>query len=99
MPTRSLKDEAQMSEGEAEVLSPLDARQHVGPHRPMTVGAEETLPFQDQAAHLHRPFQSRGMASDLHVGPALNPWDIVLDMSDPARSLGQALADLVNTPR
>lgn len=93
IPGSFLKDEAKMTVAEAVAWSPLTSRQHNGPHRIVALGAEETAPFHEQARRLHQlcgPERSRIM-----VQPGLNHMNVVLDLADPARPLGRALADLV----
>ncbi|MEO8242994.1 MAG: alpha/beta hydrolase [bacterium] len=99
IPTSFLKEEARMTQEEAADWSPVTARPHQGPERIIAVGAEETLPFHDQAARLHRQLQARGMASDLLTLPGLNHMNVVLDLANPDRPLGQTLANLVQTAR
>jgi arylformamidase len=99
IPTSFLKDETQMTRIEAEVWSPLTAHQHAGPRRIIALGANETPPFHQQAARLHRQLQARGPASDLIIGPGLDHMTVVLDLANPDQPFGQALADLVATAR
>ena len=99
IPGSFLKDEARMTAEEAAAWSPLRSRQHVGPKRMIALGAEETPPFHDQANRLHRLFQSVGLESTLISRPALNHMNVVLDLADPKRALGQHLAALVQDSR
>jgi arylformamidase len=95
IPASFLRDEAKMTPAEAAAWTPLTARQHPGPKRIIALGAEETPPFHDQAARLHRLYRSQGIASDHVVLPGLNHMNVVLDLADPDRPLGQRLAAMV----
>lgn len=99
IPGSFLKDEARMTVSEARAWSPVTAHQHTGPGRIVALGAEETAPFHDQAQRLHRLLGPAGRGARLMVQPGLNHMNVVLDLADPERPLGQALADLVATAR
>lgn len=99
IPGSFLKDEARMTESEATAWTPLASHQQPGPRRIIALGAEETPPFHDQARRLHRLFGSTGIASELVTEPGLNHMNVVLDLADPARPLGQRLAALVEGSR
>jgi arylformamidase len=95
IPTSFLQDEARMTKAEAADWTPLTARQHAGPRRIVALGADETPPFHDQAARLHRLYRSMDIDARLMVLPALNHMTVVLDLANPDQPLGQTLADLV----
>ena len=99
IPGSFLKDEARMTATEAADWSPLSAHQHGGPRRIVALGADETPPFHAQAARLHSRFAAAGINSELLLRPGLNHMNVVLDLADPGRPLGQALADLVQSVR
>lgn len=95
IPDSFLKDEAMMRPDEAADWSPLSARHHSGPHRVITRGAAETLPFHDQAQRLHNLLDGQGSPAELRTEPDLNHLTIVLDLADINRPLGRRLADMV----
>lgn len=99
IPGSFLKDEARMTPAEAVAWSPLASRQHHGSRRIVALGADETPPFHAQAAQLHRRFMATGIDSDLLLLPGLNHMNVVLDLADPDKPLGQALAGLVQSAR
>jgi arylformamidase len=99
IPKSFLKDEARITMAEAEAWSPLTARQHVQPKRIIALGGQETAPFHDQAARLHRLYRAMDAETRIMVQPGLNHMNVVLDLADPDQPLGQALADLVQSAR
>jgi arylformamidase len=99
IPASFLKTEARMTDAEAEAWSPLASHQHIGPRRIVALGADETLPFHDQADRLHRLYRTLGVETRLLRRPQLNHMNVVLDLADPRQPLGQALADLVQSAR
>lgn len=98
IPGSFLKDEARMRPHEAADWCPLTAFQAPGPLRVIAVGAEETVPFLEQAARLHRLLEDGSMPSEHRVEPRLNHMDVVLDLADPGRPLGGRLAAMVEAP-
>jgi arylformamidase len=99
IPGSFLKHEARMTAAEAQVWSPLSARHRLGAKRIIALGGDETLPFHEQADRLHRLYQGLGVNSSLIVRPDLNHMNVVLDMADPCRPLGQTLASLAQSAR
>lgn len=95
IPGSFLRHEAMMRPDEARDWSPLTSAQESGPRRVIAFGAEETPPFHDQAARLQDLCQGLGPGSDLVPVPGLNHMNVVLDLADPARPLGQRLAAMV----
>jgi arylformamidase len=99
IPESFLKHEARMTQSEAQDWSPVTARQVIGPRRVIALGGDETKPFHDQAARLHRIYQGLGVASGLMLRPGLNHMNVVLDLANPDQPLGAVLADLVQSAR
>ncbi|QYK42017.1 MAG: alpha/beta hydrolase [Paracoccaceae bacterium] len=99
IPSSFLRHEARMTPAEAEAWTPLSSRHHPGPERIVAVGEQETPPFHDQARQLCQLLRSDGIRSDLVVTPGLNHMDIVLDLADPRRPLGQRLSTMVEESR
>lgn len=97
IPHSFLRHEARMTAEEAAAWSPVASDALPVPHRILAVGAAETRPFHDQAAALHARLRAGGCGSELVTVPALNHMNIVLDLADPARPLGQRLAGLIET--
>jgi arylformamidase len=96
IPTSFLRDEAKMSPKEAADWSPLTSAQLPVPRRIIAAGAEETAPFQDQAAAFHALSNGIGEGGGLIIAPGLNHMNIVLDLADPDGILGRRLFDLVD---
>ncbi|ANN67937.1 alpha/beta hydrolase [Bordetella bronchialis] len=99
IPDSFLRDEARMTQAEARAWSPLDAVQHPGPERIIAYGMDETPPFLLQAAALHAKLRDSGHSATLLPAPGLNHMNIVLDLADPERPLGQRLSALVASSR
>lgn len=99
IPSSFLKEEARMRPDEAADWSPVTASQAAGLLRVIAVGAEETDPFLDQAARLHRLLEDGGLSSEHRVEPGLNHMDVVLDLADPERPLGGRLAAMIEDPQ
>lgn len=95
IPGSFLRDEARMTSVEARDHSPLTSRALPGPVRIVTRGGEETRPFHEQAERLHGLLATAELPCEIRTEPGLNHLDIVLDLADPARPLGQRLVDLV----
>ena len=97
IPDSFLKDEAGMTHAEASAWSPLSARHLAAPSRIITRGAEETAPFQEQAEALAALIADGGGAVELRREAGRNHLTVLLDLADPATSLGRRLSDLVAT--
>lgn len=95
IPDSFLRNEAEMSHEEAAAWSPLDAKQHAGPHRIIAYGADETPPFHEQAGALHDSLSETGLPSELLALPGCNHMNIVLDLADRNSALGAKLLDLM----
>ncbi len=98
IPDSFLRDEARMTHAEATDWSPLRADHQSGPLRVLTRGARETAPFQEQAENLASLLTKSGGRVELRQEPDRNHLDVVLDLADPATSLGQRLYNLVAEP-
>lgn len=99
IPGSFLRNEARMTVAEAAAYSPLAAHQQTGPERLIAFGQDETRPFHDQAAALHRKLLADGQAAELLAVPSLNHLSVVLDLADPAGRLGRRLAAMVEGRR
>jgi arylformamidase len=95
IPDCFLRDEARMTQAEAEAWSPLTSSQLHGPHRIIAFGADETPPFHQQAAALHTRLHTQGSAAKLLPVPSLNHMSVVLDLADPAGILGGHVANMI----
>ncbi len=95
IPGSFLKDEARMTEAEAEAWSPLSARHLTGPARVLTCGAEETAPFHDQAQALDALLRTDGQPTTLRTEPRRNHLTVVFDLADPDAPLGGMLREMV----
>lgn len=98
IPDSFLRHEAGMTHEEAASWSPLDASPGQGPTRIIAFGADETLPFLDQAAALDRMLGRKAPPSRLLPVPQANHMSVVLEMVNPHRELGKALIELIETP-
>ena len=94
IPDSFLRHEAEMTHEEAANWSPLDAR-HENVPRIIAYGSDETPPFHDQAGKLHAMLAAQGQHAELVPVAGLNHMSVVLDLADPAGTLGRRLADLV----
>ncbi|WP_151719013.1 alpha/beta hydrolase [Gemmobacter serpentinus] len=92
IPGSFLKNEAAMTTEEAALWAPRDAVHRPDLPRILTRGEAETAPFHDQAHELASLLPAPCV---LRVEPGLNHLSLVLDLADPMRPLGAALADLV----
>ncbi|MDF2096012.1 alpha/beta hydrolase [Aquibaculum arenosum] len=96
IPDSFLKNEAEMSREEAAAWSPLDAKQHEGPHRIIAYGAEETPPFHEQAGALHDRLAAQGQPAELLALPGCNHMNILLELGDRNSALGARLLELMS---
>lgn len=94
IPSSFLKDEAKMTEAEAEAWSPLTSSQSSLPTRIVTRGALEMAPFQDQADAFAGLLNDTGQSCTLRKEPDLNHLSIVLSLGDPKSALGGILSEL-----
>ena len=97
IPHSFLREEAQMTEAEAAVWSPLMCSQYPA-RRIIAYGDQETAPFVEQASQFHRCLSSSVGNVDLICAPDLNHMSVVLDLADPEGFLGKLLHDLVAEP-
>lgn len=97
IPNSFLRDEAEMTPAEASAWSPLTSSQLPCPQRIIAFGAEETPPFQKQAAALNSQLHSQDSASELLPVPNLNHMSVVLDLADPAGQLGSRVANMISS--
>lgn len=95
IPDSFLRDEARMTPAEAATWSPLTSSQLPCPQRIIAFGAEETSPFHEQAAALNTQLHSQDSASELLTVPGLNHMSVVLDLADPAGTLGGRVAKMI----
>ncbi|HEV7247899.1 MAG TPA: alpha/beta hydrolase [Shinella sp.] len=95
IPDSFLRDEARITPAEAAAWSPLTSSQLPCPQRIIAFGAEETSPFQKQAAALNAQLNRQDSASELLRVPGLNHMSVVLDLADPAGCLGGCVAKMV----
>lgn len=95
IPGSFLRDEARMTPSEAAAWSPLTSSQLPGPQRIIAFGADETRPFHKQAAALSTQLHGEDSASELLSVPSLNHMSVVLDLADPAGTLGGRLKNMV----
>lgn len=95
IPNSFLRNEAEMTPGEAADWSPITASHLPGPKRILAYGEEETRPFLDQAANLHRQLAIGGMSAELLPVAKANHMTVVLNLADPEAELGRRIADLV----
>lgn len=94
IPDSFLRDEAKMTPAEAAAWSPLTSSQ-LPCQRIIAFGAEETLPFHQQAAALHTRLHTQGSAAKLLPVPDLNHMNVVLDLADPTGILGGHVANMI----
>ncbi|MEO3999383.1 alpha/beta hydrolase [Mesorhizobium sp. CAU 1732] len=97
IPDSFLRNEAQMTHAEATAWSPQTSTHHAGPRRILAYGADETMPFHQQARHLHDKLSAAGQSPDLLPVPHLNHMSVVLDLADVDGTLGKKLPDLITS--
>lgn len=95
IPDSFLRQEAEMTPTEAAAWSPLTSSQHPCPSRIIAYGADETAPFQDQAAGLCELLRAQDESAKLLPVPGFNHMSVVLDLADTDGVLGRQLHDLV----
>ncbi|MGK9262189.1 alpha/beta hydrolase [Sinorhizobium meliloti] len=98
IPDSFLRHEAEMTPMEAAAWSPLTSSQLPCPTRVIAYGADETTPFQSQAAGLCELLRVRDESAELLPVPDLNHMSVVLDLADTDGVLGRQLHDLVARP-
>ncbi len=97
IPHSFLREEAQMTEAEAAVWSPLKSSQYPA-RRIIAYGGQETAPFLEQGTLFHSRLSSSIGNADLISAPGLNHMSAVLDLANPEGFLGRRLHDLVAAP-
>ncbi|WP_421367790.1 alpha/beta hydrolase [Agrobacterium tumefaciens] len=96
IPDSFLRDEAEMTEGEAEAWSPLGATQLDCPMRIIAVGSNETAPFHAQATDMQTMLERMGQDAGILNVPDRNHMSVVLDLGNPDSALGGRLARMVS---